>query len=229
MSALGFQKPAVKGNYTSRWSISAANHPETSSTLFDWVQHHNHKYSCFMAMLEFLTRSKHGLSQGSQTSWFSPIMGWADSPSTWQMRNIKSWLLADSEGCASSALSSPLGWFCWVMVGQVACPSPDGQITAVHRVIQKPPWALDHGLYREKKHFPFWTAWLMAKAFLFSIRVSLKFILCSTFHQQPILQAKIKIRKTHLLLFFFKDLQGTCKKGKLIPWESRNLWDMPRK
>lgn len=124
MSALGFQKPAVKGNYTSRCSICATNHPETSSTLFDWVQRHNHKYSCFMTMLEFLTRSKHGFSQGTKSSWFSSIMGRADSPSTEQMTGMKSWLLADSVGCVSLSYLSPLVSFCRVIEGQLPCPSP---------------------------------------------------------------------------------------------------------
>lgn len=40
-----------------------------------------------MTTLEFFTRSKQGLSQGSQTSWFSSNMGRADSLSTWQVTN----------------------------------------------------------------------------------------------------------------------------------------------
>lgn len=35
--------------------------------------------------------------------------------------------------------------------------------------------------------------------------------------------SKNKNQKNTFIIIFFKDLQGTCKKGKLIPWESRNL------
>lgn len=207
MSALGFQKPAVKGNYTSRWSISAANHPETSSTLFDWVQHHNHKYSCFMAMLEFLTRSKHGLSQGSQAGWFSPIMGRADSPSTWQMRNIKSWLLADSEGCASSALSSPLGWFCWVMLGQLCLPQPRWTDHCCPPRDSKATLGTRSQAVQGKTAFSLLNSIVDGQGLsvLHQGQSQIHPVLC--IQQQPVLQAKIKIRKTHLLLFFLK----TCR------------------
>lgn len=177
-------------------------------------------------MLEFLTRSKHGFSQGTKSSWFSSIMGRADSPSTEQMTGMKSWLLADSVGCVSLSYLSPLVSFCRVIEGQLPCPSPGLADHSSTQYGSKPLWMVGYKLYRDKQHFPFWSARIMANILLFSTGVSLKFIVFCT-NWELILQGKEK--KKIKIFFFSVHMKKTWKKLRLNPWKSKSLWGMLRK
>lgn len=170
-------------------------------------------------MLEFLTRSKHGFSQGTKSSWFSSIMGRADSPSTEQMTGMKSWLLADSVGCVSLTYLSPLVSFCRVIEGQLPCPSPGLADHSSTQYGSKPLWMVGYKLYRDKQHFPFWSAWIMANILLFSTGVSLKFIVFCT-NWELILQGKEKKKNQD---FFFCAHEEDLKEIKAEPMEIQKL------
>lgn len=60
-----------------------------------------------------------------------------------------------------------------------------------------------------------------AKAFLLCYWIGLKFIL----HSVLISNSDYKERKPKILS---ENMKKTCRKSRLRPWESRNLWDVLR-